>query len=258
MSHPIEDYALLGDGETAALLNRDGSIDWLCWPRFDDDACFAALLGTDGERPLADRARLRPSRSRARRYQDDTLVMETRSSTTADGAIRIDRLHADAQGRVLRSCASSKACTATVPMRCELRLRFDYGALAALARVVRLDVVARVGPDLVVLRAPVELPSVPATASAEFEVSEGDRRAFVLSYGRSHEPPPPPIDATAALADTQAFWRGWIGRFDDGKTDWPRSGPPLAYHAEGADPRADRRPGRRAHHIAARGARLAG
>ena len=218
MSHPIEDYALLGDGETAALLNRDGSIDWLCWPRFDDDACFAALLGTaeNGHWLLAPMA---PVTQRSRRCQDDTLVMET-NFATAEGAIRITdfmpmRKGASAIVRIVEGLHG------TTRMRCELRLRFDYGALAPWLESSASDVVARIGPDLVVLRAPVELAIGAGTVSAEFEVSEGDRRAFVLSYGRGHEPPPPPIDAAAALADTQAFWRGWIGRFDDGKTDWP-------------------------------------
>ncbi len=218
MSHPIEDYALLGDGEAAALLSRDGSIDWLCWPRFDDDACFAALLGTEenGHWSLAPVA---PVIQRNRRYQDDTLVMET-DLATAGGAIRITdfmpmRKGASALVRIVDGLRG------TMRMRCELRLRFDYGALPPWLEASGDDVVAKVGPDLVVLRAPVELAIEAGAVVAEFDVSEGDRRAFVLSYGEAHEPPPPPIDAAVALAATQAFWRRWIGRFDDGRTDWP-------------------------------------
>ncbi len=249
MSHPIEDYALLGDGETAALLNRDGSIDWLCWPRFDDDACFAALLGTaeNGHWLLAPMA---PVTQRSRRYQDDTLVMET-DFATAEGAVRITDFMPMRKGAsaLVRIVVGLRGTTSDA-MRAAPALRLRR--VSALARVVRLGMWwPRIGPDLVVLRAPVELAIGAGTVSAEFEVSEGDRRAFVLSYGRGHEPPPPPIDAEAALADTQAFWRGWIGRFDDGKTDWPAQVRRSLDHAEGADPRADRRPDRGAHHIAA-------
>jgi GH15 family glucan-1,4-alpha-glucosidase len=219
VSHPIEDYALLGDGETAALLNRDGSIDWLCWPRFDDDACFAALLGKqeNGHWSLAPTA---PVTQRSRRYQDDTLVMET-DLTTADGVVRIIDF------MPMRNGASSivrivTGLHGTVRMRCLLRLRFDYGNLPPWSEASCDDFVAKAGPDLVVLRAPVKLTIHADATSAEFDVSEGDRCAFVLSYGVAHEAPPPPIDAGAALADTQAFWRGWIDRFDDGKTNWPR------------------------------------
>ena len=218
MSCPIEDYALLGDGETAALLNRDGSIDWLCWPRFDDDACFAALLGTaeNGRWSLAPMA---PVVDRSRRYQPDTLVMETELATDG-GAVRITdfmpmRKGASAIVRIVDGLRG------TTRMRCELRLRFDYGALPPWLEASGDGVVAKVGPDLAVLRAPVTLGVEAGVVSAEFDMCEGERRAFVLSYGRSHEPPPPALDAMAALAATQAFWRGWIGRFDDGKTEWP-------------------------------------
>ena len=218
MSHPIEDYALLGDGETTALLNRDGSIDWLCWPRFDDDACFAALLGTK-ESGHWSVAPTQPVTQRSRRYQVDTLVMETELSTAA-GAVRVTDF------MPMRKGASSvvrivDGLHGTVRMRSLLRLRFDYGALPPWSEASGDDVVAKVGPDLVVLRAPVELAIDAHAISAVFDVSQGDRRAFVLSYDASHEAPPPAIDAEAALADTQAFWRGWIGRFDDRKTDWP-------------------------------------
>ena len=109
----------------------------------------------------------------------------------------------------------------TVRLRCQLRLRFDYGALPPWSECQGDDMVAKVGPDLVVLRAPVKLEVHAHVTSAEFDVSAGDRRAFVLSYGASHEMPPEPIDAEAALTATQAFWRDWIARFDDTKTDWP-------------------------------------
>ena len=109
----------------------------------------------------------------------------------------------------------------TVPMRCRLRLRFDYGALPPWSEAHGDDMVAKVGPDLVVLRAPVALTVDADDTSAEFEVTAGERLAFVLSYGAAHEPPPPPVDAEAALDETQAYWRDWIGQFRQRKTRWP-------------------------------------
>ena len=218
MSSPIEDYALLGDGETAALLNRNGSIDWLCWPRFDDDACFAALLG-NSENGHWTIAPAEPVTQRRRHYQTDTLVMETELETEA-GAVRVIdfmpmRKGASSLVRIVVGVRGS------VRMHCQIRLRFDYGALPPWSECHGADMVAKVGPDLVVLRAPVTLSVQAHVTSADFDVSAGDRHAFVLSYGASHEAPPAAVDAEAALAATQAFWRGWIGRFDDAKTDWP-------------------------------------
>jgi GH15 family glucan-1,4-alpha-glucosidase len=218
MSNPIEDYALLGDGETAALLNRDGSIDWLCWPRFDDDACFAALLGTN-ENGHWSIAPTEPVTQRSRHYQHDTLIMET-TLETADGAVLVIDFMPMRKGAscLVRIVVGVRG---TVRMRSQMRLRFDYGALPPWSEMSGDDMVAKVGPDLVVLRAPVRLDVQARLTSAEFEVAEGERRAFVLSYGPAHETPPEPVDAEAALVETQSFWREWIGRFDDAKTDWP-------------------------------------
>ena len=218
MSSPIEDYALLGDGETAALLNRDGSIDWLCWPRFDDDACFAALLGKN-ENGHWSMAPTTPVTQSSRRYQHDTLIMETELET-AGGAVRVIDFMPVRKGAssVVRIVVGLRG---TVRIRCQLRLRFDYGALPPWSEMSGDDMVAKVGPDLVVLRAPVKLDVQAHLTSAEFDVAEGERRAFVLSYGAAHETPPEPVDAEAALVKTQSFWREWIGRFDDAKTDWP-------------------------------------
>ena len=218
MSHPIEDYALLGDGETTALLNRDGSIDWLCWPRFDDDACFAALLGTE-ENGHWSIGPTQPVMQRSRRYQDDTLVMET-DLETVSGAVRLIDFMPMRKGAscLVRIVVGLRG---TVSMRSEMRLRFDYGTLPPWCEASGDAMVAKVGPDLVVLRAPVRLDVQAHLTSAAFEVQAGDRHAFVLSYGAAHERPPPPIDAEAALGETQHFWRNWIGVFDSGKTDWP-------------------------------------
>ena len=143
----------------------------------------------------------------------------------------------------------------TVRMRCLLRLRFDYGVLPPWSEARGDEMVAKVGPDLVVLRAPVKLAVHADATSAEFEVQAGERRAFVLSYGASHEPLPEPFDVDAALAATQNFWRGWISHFDNSKTAWPTVGTPVADHAEGADPCAHRRACGRTHDVVAGGAR---
>ncbi len=218
MSSPIEDYALLGDGETAALLSRDGSIDWLCWPRFDDAACLSALLGTpeNGHWSLAP---AEPVIDRSRRYQDDTLVMETNFETEG-GSVRIVDFMPMRKGAsaLVRLVIGLRG---TTRMRCLLRLRFDYGALPPWSEGRGEEMVAKVGPDLVVLRAPVKLAVNADATSAEFEVQAGEHFAFVLSYGAAHEPLPKPFDVGAALAATQQFWRDWISQFDNGKTAWP-------------------------------------
>ena len=208
----------MGDGQTAALLSRDGSIDWLCWPRFDDPACFAALLGTPehGHWVIAPMA---PATRRSRRYRDDTLVMET-DFETAGGAVRIIDFMPIRKGAsaLIRIVAGLRG---TVRMRCRLRLRFDYGALPPWSQGKEREMVAKVGPDLAVLRAQVDLTVGSDATSAEFEVTEGQRLAFVLSYGAAHLPAPEPFDAEAALVETNDYWREWIGRFDNGKTAWP-------------------------------------
>ena len=218
MSVPIEDYALLGDGQTAALVSRDGSIDWLCWPRFDSDACFAALLGTaeNGRWLMAPSGEVTGS---SRRYQEDTLVMET-DLETADGAVRlIDFMPMrDAFSSIVRIVVGLRGC---VPMRMDLRLRFDYGSLPPWSEPMGKGFVAKLGPDLVVLHAPVATTIHAHAAEAGFTVEAGQRLPFVLSYGPSRLPIPEPFDADQALSTTQTYWRDWIGRFDNGKTRWP-------------------------------------
>ncbi len=218
MSTPIEDYALIGDGETAALVGRDGSVDWLCWPRFDSDACFAALLGTQDNGSW----RMRPAgahRSAGRRYQDDTLVLETDFETDG-GAVRVIDLMPmrDAASALVRIVVGLRG---EVEMCSELRLRFDFGMLPPWVEQSADGVVARVGPDLVVLHAPVPVAVREDCQHSTFRVREGQRLAFVLSYGQAADPVPPRLDAELALRATQTFWRDWIGRFDDGRTRWP-------------------------------------
>ena len=210
MALPIEDYAIVGDCETAALVGRDGSIDWLCWPRFDSAACFAALLGTaDNGRWLIAPA---DSRSRARRqYRDSTLILETTFETESGSAVVIDFMPpGDGVSDLIRIVVG---ITGEVKFRTEFVVRFDYGS--TVPWVTRLDdgtIDAIAGPERLALRTPVPLHGEDLTTVGEFTVSAGDRIPFVLTHGSSVDPPAPAVDAFKALEETETFWRGWAGR----------------------------------------------
>jgi GH15 family glucan-1,4-alpha-glucosidase len=210
MPSRIEDYALIGDCHAAALVARDGSLDWLCWPRFDSDACFAALLGGNehGRWQIAPRD-AEPRVSRA--YRHNTLILETRFETS-DGAVTlIDLMSAGRTGsNVVRLVVGERG---RVEMQTELILRFGYGAVVPW--VEKLDdgtLRAIAGPDMVVLRSPVAMAGRDLTHQGEFTVAEGDRIPFVLSYGFSHLPAPDALDAEAELAATEKFWTAWAAR----------------------------------------------
>ncbi|MGA7485478.1 MAG: glycoside hydrolase family 15 protein [Xanthobacteraceae bacterium] len=205
----LEDYALIGDCETAALIARDGSIDWLCWPRFDGGACFAALLGTSEH----GRWRIAPADPKARitrRYREDTLILET-DFETRDGAVTlIDFM--PPRGRASDVVRIVVGRRGQLAMHCELILRFDYGGLVPwVTRLADGTLRAIAGPDMAVLRTPIELVGEDLKTVGEFLVSEGQTVPFVLTYGPSHRPPPKPIDPMAALRDTETFWRKWAG-----------------------------------------------
>lgn len=205
----IEDYALIGDCETAALVCRDGSIDWLCWPRFDSDALFAALLGDEANGRWA-LAPTGPARS-SRRYQEDTLVLETAYETESGSATVIDFM--PPRGTASDVVRLVRGDRGSVAFSTELVLRFGYGRIAPW--VSRLDsggLRAVAGPDMVVLRTDVATRGEGMKTVAEFEVAAGETRWFVLTYGPSHLPPPRPIRPHAALEHTQAFWRRWTSR----------------------------------------------
>jgi GH15 family glucan-1,4-alpha-glucosidase len=196
----IEDYALIGDCETAALVGRDGSIDWLCWPRFDSGACFAAIVGTPAH-----------GRWLVARYRNGTLILET-DFETADGAITlIDFM--PLRGKASDVVRIVKGRRGRVAMRTEFVLRFDYGAtvpwVTRLPEQSGLRAVA--GPNMVVLRTAVGLRQNLMTVG-EFTIGAGENVAFVLSYGPSHLPAPEPLDPASALAETEAFWREWSSR----------------------------------------------
>jgi GH15 family glucan-1,4-alpha-glucosidase len=211
MPSRIEDYALIGDCETAALVGRDGSIDWLCWPRFDSGACFAALLGSPehGRWLLAPAGRpIRVERS----YRKGTLVLDTRFETET-GAVTVTDFMPPRSGHsdVVRIVRGERG---TVAMRLELIIRFDYGASVPWVR--RLDserLAAIAGPDMLVLNAPrVRLRGENLTTVAEFSVAAGESIAFDLTHVPSYGVAPEPVDVHQALAGTECFWREWCAQ----------------------------------------------
>ncbi len=212
MPAPIEDYALVGDGHTAALISRDGSVDWLCWPRFDSGACFAALLGTEENgrwliAPDCDR----PTGTR-RRYRGETLILET-DFDTPEGAVTVIDFMPPGNGwsELVRIVVGRRG---TVKMKMELVLRFDYGfSIPWVSRLTHESgVKAIVGPDTVTLRTPVEVRGENMRTFAEFTVSEGERVPFSLTYSPSHLRIPPAHDPHTALARTENHWLEWSAR----------------------------------------------
>ncbi|MCC6421114.1 MAG: glycoside hydrolase family 15 protein [Gemmataceae bacterium] len=205
----IEDYALIGDCQTAALVGRNGSIDWLCFPRFDSGACFAALLGT----PEHGRWLLAPSGEHCttrRRYRDGTLVLETDFETADGAATLIDCMPPrSAEPDLVRVVVGRRG---QVAMRLELVLRFDYGSIVPWVRRTERGLRAVGGPDAVVLDTLVPVRGHDLTTVAEFTVREGEEIPFVLMWHRSHLPPPPPIDAVETVRQTEDWWREWSGR----------------------------------------------
>jgi GH15 family glucan-1,4-alpha-glucosidase len=216
----IEDYALIGDCETAALVNRNGSIDWLCWPAFDSEACFSALLGYDkhGHWRIAPIAEVTNC---TRKYRGDTLILET-TMQTADGMITLidfmpPRGAASDVVRIVRGDSGR------VRLRMELVVRFGFGVnIPWVRRQPDGTLLGICGPDMAVLRTPVATHGEDLTTVAEFEVSAGDSVPFVLTYGPSHLKVPAPIDAVHALKDTEEFWLEWSSRctYDGEARDW--------------------------------------
>jgi GH15 family glucan-1,4-alpha-glucosidase len=193
----IEDYALIGDCETAALVSREGSIDWLCWPRFDSHACFAALLGgpEQGRWLLAPAD---PDAKATRRYRDSTMILET-TFETADGAVTVlDYMPPrDGESNVVRTVVGLRG---SVDMKTQIILRFGYGSIVPwVSRLSDDSLRAIAGPDMIVLKAQVPVRGEGLTTVADFTVSPGDRVSFVMTWGPSHLAPPKPIDPDHAL-----------------------------------------------------------
>jgi GH15 family glucan-1,4-alpha-glucosidase len=207
MSTPLEDYALIGDCETAALISRSGSIDWLCWPRFDSGACFAALLGTPEHGRWLIEA-VEPGARISRAYRESTLVLETLVQTSTGAATVLEFM--PPRGRnsdIVRLVRGERGC---VRMRSELVLRFDYGrTIPWVTRLPHGAFRAIAGPDLVTLHTSVPLHGEGLTTIGEFAVTAGTTVSFVLTHGSSHVPPPAAIDPHESLAHTEAFWRDW-------------------------------------------------
>jgi GH15 family glucan-1,4-alpha-glucosidase len=206
----IEDYGLIGDCETAALVGRDGSIDWLCWPAFDSDACFAALLGThkNGRWLIAPAAEVRQS---SRRYWDNTLILETRFETDDGEVGLIDFM--PPRGKASDVVRLVRGIKGRVKMRMELVIRFGFGAdIPWVKRTEDRSLLAIAGQDMTVLRTPVETRGEDLTTVADFEIGEGETVPFVLTYGPSHLDLPEPINPAQALQDTEDFWTEWCNR----------------------------------------------
>ncbi|MGH8746868.1 MAG: glycoside hydrolase family 15 protein, partial [Burkholderiales bacterium] len=211
-SPPIEDYALLGDTNTAALVSRGGSLDWLCAPRFDSPACFAALLGgaEHGRWLIAPAGAPRAVR---RRYRDGTLVLETEFETE-QGAVRLTDFMScppgDERVDVLRLVRGLRG---TVSMHMELVVRFDYGRIVPWVRREPGGLRAVAGPDSLRLRAPVELENKDFATRARFSISAGESVPFTLTWGPSHRLPPEAPELEQALDATDTWWRKWSGRY---------------------------------------------
>jgi GH15 family glucan-1,4-alpha-glucosidase len=205
----IEDYALLGDLQTAALVDRGGSVDWLCFPRFDSGACFAALLGTpDNGRWLL--APVAPAKS-TRRYLHDTLVLET-TWETEDGSVARVLDFMPPRGKAPDIVRIVEGVKGRVPFRSELTIRFDYGRVVPWVRKRTHEEDTRVaiaGPDALCFRTHAETRGENMSTISELSVDEGERVPFVLTWFPSHTETPEPIDPEQALADTESYWRWW-------------------------------------------------
>jgi len=209
MALAIEDYALIGDTQTAVLVGKDGSIDWMCVPRFDSGAVFAALLGT----PDHGRWQLTPAggiERVTREYHGDTLVLET-TFHTDDGVVRISDFM-PIRTKVVEVVRIVEGISGRVPMHMDLRIRFDYGSIIPWVRHDDGRLCAIAGPDGLVLSTPVEPIGAAASTVAEFVVEAGDAVPFVLAWHPSHEPAPHSGDAQRLRKDTIAWWRRWSGQ----------------------------------------------
>jgi GH15 family glucan-1,4-alpha-glucosidase len=210
MTSRIEDYAVIGDLGTAALVGRGGSIDWLCWPRFDSDACFAALLGT----PEHGRWLIAPKDENVkitRRYRPNTLILETDFETPEGAATLIDFMPPrEGNSHLARLLIGKRG---RVDFRGELILRFGYGATVPwVMRGGDGSLRAIAGPDMAVLRASVPLHGENFKTVGDFAVSAGEKVSFSLSYALSHRDVPGPIDVEAHLSATEKYWQTWAGK----------------------------------------------
>jgi GH15 family glucan-1,4-alpha-glucosidase len=218
MSARIEDYALIGNCRCAALIGRNGSIDWLAMPRFDSEACFAALLGE----PRHGRWSIAPAdgaRGGSRRYRDDTLILET-DFDTSEGRVRVVDFMAgdDREAHLVRMV---RGLEGRVGMRSELTVRFGYGSTVPwVSRQPdgRLELIA--GPDRLTLETPVPLKGENLQTVGDLTVGAGEEVQFVLTWNRSYRSPPASQSAPALLTESQAFWSRWVGSFGQRGGEW--------------------------------------
>jgi GH15 family glucan-1,4-alpha-glucosidase len=206
----IEDYGLIGDTQTAALVGRNGSIDWLCLPRFDSASCFSALLGDESH----GRWQLVPAgeiTSTTRRYRAGTLVLET-DFETADGAVRVIDFMPRRRGGAPQLIRIVEGLRGRVPMKMELSLRPDYGSIAPLVELAPGGMAVAAGPDAFWLSTPLPLRQEDGSVVTEFPAIEGARERFVLGWHHSFDPAPAVEDAESALARTEVAWREWSDR----------------------------------------------
>ncbi|MEP6777427.1 MAG: glycoside hydrolase family 15 protein [Chthoniobacterales bacterium] len=212
----IEDYAFLSDTQTGALVSRDGCVDWLCLPSFDSAACFASLVGESGNGrwSFSPTAAIRSTR---RRYRGDTLILETEIETES-GVIRlIDFM--PPRGKNPDIIRIIEGVRGSVQMNMRLVIRFDFGHVIPWVRKRHGGLEAIAGPDALILRTPVETRGAEMTTVAEFNVGEGERVPFVLTWFASHTDPPKEVNAEHALRDTEQYWSEWAGRCSH-KSEW--------------------------------------
>ncbi|CAN5585365.1 glycoside hydrolase family 15 protein [soil metagenome] len=205
----IEDYAFLSDTQSGALISRHGCVDWLCLPRFDSGACFAALLGEkkNGSWSLTPQGKIKKCE---RRYRGDTLILET-DLQTSEGAVRfIDFM--PPRGTNPDMVRIVEGLSGRVKIRMELIIRFDYGSVVPWVRKRHGGLEAVAGPDALILHTPVKTRGEDLKTVAEFTVAKGDRLPFVLTWFPSHETPPREVDPEQALRETENFWKEWSHR----------------------------------------------
>lgn len=216
MSKPIEDYALIGDGHTVALVARDGAIDWLCWPRFDSDACLSALLGTEEHGTW----RIAPSgpATVTRHYAGDDLVLRT-EFVVAQGRLLLTGFMPIRRDGVSAIVRRLEVLDGTVEVDLMLRLKFGYGEVPPWWEQKKDGIVGEIGPDTLMLRGP-GLSLEGGEVRTRRTLHAGERADYVLQHGRPEAGLPEPIDPAAAQEETERWWRNWIARFDK-PTDWP-------------------------------------
>ena len=211
MSQPIESYGFIGNMVSGALVGRDGSIDWLCLPRFNSDACFAALLGT----PDHGRWLIAPhgeTKRTQRRYRPGTAILET-TFETAEGVVALtDFMPLTNDEECIEVVRVVRGVRGQVKMRMELIVRFGYGKVVPWVRRQDFGLRAIAGPDALELRTPIELHGENFTTVAEFSVGEGATVPFTLAYHRSHRPGTPERDCQQSLEQTERYWSEWSGR----------------------------------------------